>query len=179
MRRYNDGMIYTNDKCVACAHCVHVCPAVGANVTANDNGRITIDVSDKNCIHCGSCIKECGHDARKFKDNLDDMLLDLKRRNRMQILRVIRESGPISRVDVASALEITRAAVTIITNEMIDEFLAGDNTKLSEIKLDPVTTSDGRRMVNKNGTERKRNILPITSGSIKTRRDNMIPKTIF
>ena len=31
--------------------------------------------------------------------------LDLKRRNRMQILRVIRESGPISRVDVASALE--------------------------------------------------------------------------
>ena len=47
--------------------------------------------------------------------------LDLKRRNRMQILRVIRETGPISRVDVASALEITRAAVTIITNEMIEE----------------------------------------------------------
>ena len=45
----------------------------------------------------------------------------------------------------------------VITNEMIDEFLAGDNTKLSEIVLDPVTTSDGRRMVNKNGTERKRN----------------------
>ena len=36
--------------------------------------------------------------------------LDLKRRNRMQILRIIRENGPISRVDVASALEITRAA---------------------------------------------------------------------
>ena len=86
MRRYNDGMIYTNDKCVACAHCVHVCPAVGANVTANDNGRITIDVSDKNCIHCGSCIKECGHDARKFKDNLDDMLLDLKRGNDVSLI---------------------------------------------------------------------------------------------
>ena len=41
--------------------------------------------------------------------------LDLKRRNRMQILRVIKEAGPISRVDVAGALEITRAAVTIIT----------------------------------------------------------------
>ena len=47
--------------------------------------------------------------------------LDLKRRNRMQILKVIRENGPISRVDIASALEITRAAVTIITNEMIEE----------------------------------------------------------
>jgi len=47
--------------------------------------------------------------------------LDLKRRNRMQILKVIRENGPISRVDIASALEITRAAVTIITTEMIEE----------------------------------------------------------
>lgn len=47
--------------------------------------------------------------------------LDLKRRNRMQILKVIKENGPISRVDIASALEITRAAVTIITNEMIEE----------------------------------------------------------
>ena len=34
--------------------------------------------------------------------------LDLKRRNRMQILKVIKECGPISRVDIASALEITR-----------------------------------------------------------------------
>ena len=42
--------------------------------------------------------------------------LDLKKRNRMQILRVIRESGPISRVDIASSMKITRAAVTIITN---------------------------------------------------------------
>lgn len=47
--------------------------------------------------------------------------LDLKRRNRMQILKVIRENGPISRVDIAGILKITRAAVTIITNEMIEE----------------------------------------------------------
>ncbi|MBR2529908.1 MAG: 4Fe-4S dicluster domain-containing protein, partial [Lachnospiraceae bacterium] len=53
MRRYNDGMIYTNDSCVACNHCVHVCPAVGANVPSNDEGRISVDVSDKNCLHCG------------------------------------------------------------------------------------------------------------------------------
>jgi len=47
--------------------------------------------------------------------------LDLKRRNRMQILKVIKECGPISRVDIASSMKITRAAVTIITNEMIEE----------------------------------------------------------
>ena len=45
----------------------------------------------------------------------------------------------------------------VITNEMIDEFLAGDNTKLSEIILDPVTTSNGVRFTNKGGAERTRN----------------------
>ena len=45
----------------------------------------------------------------------------------------------------------------VITNEMIDEFLAGDNTKLADIVLDPVTTSDGVRFTNKGGTERTRN----------------------
>ena len=86
MRRYNDGMIYTNDRCVACNHCVHVCPAVGANVSANDEGRISIDVSDKNCIHCGRCINECVHGAREYRDSLDEMLLDLKRGTKISVL---------------------------------------------------------------------------------------------
>ena len=45
----------------------------------------------------------------------------------------------------------------VITNEMIDEFLAGDSTKLSDIVLDPVTTSNGTRFTNKGGAERQRN----------------------
>lgn len=47
--------------------------------------------------------------------------------------------------------------VKTITNEMINEFLAGDNTKLSDIELDPVTSSNGTRFTTKNGTERRRN----------------------
>ena len=86
MRRYNDGMIYTNDKCVACNHCVHVCPAVGANVTATENGKISIDVSDRNCIHCGSCINECVHDARMYRDSLEELLTDLKRGNEVSLI---------------------------------------------------------------------------------------------
>lgn len=86
MRRYNDGMIYTDDKCVACNRCVHVCPAVGANVTANDEGRISIDVSDKNCIHCGRCIKECIHGARQYRDSLTEMLHDLKRGTQISVI---------------------------------------------------------------------------------------------
>ena len=79
-------MIYTDDKCVACNRCVHVCPAIGANVTANEDGRISIDVSDKNCIHCGRCIKECIHEARQYKDSLPDMLLDLKRGTQISVI---------------------------------------------------------------------------------------------
>lgn len=47
--------------------------------------------------------------------------LDLKRQNRMQILKLLKKEGPTSRVDIASQLELTRAAVTIITNEMINQ----------------------------------------------------------
>ena len=47
----------------------------------------------------------------------------------------------------------------VITNEMIDEFLAGDNTKLADILLDPVTSNDGTRFTNKSGAERQRNKL--------------------
>ena len=86
MRRYNDGMIYTNDRCVACNHCVHVCPAVGANVSARDESGISIDVSDKNCIHCGLCISGCSHRARKYTDSLEDMLLDIKRGTQVSVI---------------------------------------------------------------------------------------------
>ncbi len=86
MRRYNDGIIYTNDKCVACNHCVHVCPSIGANVSAHQDGVISIDVSDKNCIHCGSCINECVHGARQYRDSLDDLLLDIKRGNEISFI---------------------------------------------------------------------------------------------
>lgn len=47
--------------------------------------------------------------------------LDLKRRNRMQVLKILKQRGPISRIDIANTLELTRAAVTIITNEMIEQ----------------------------------------------------------
>ena len=47
--------------------------------------------------------------------------LDLKRRNRMQVLKILKQRGPTSRIDIAGTLELTRAAVTIITNEMIEQ----------------------------------------------------------
>ncbi|MDE6729556.1 MAG: ROK family transcriptional regulator [Oscillospiraceae bacterium] len=49
--------------------------------------------------------------------------LDLKRINRMQVLRTVWEAGPISRVDLAQQLQITRASITQITNAMMTEGL--------------------------------------------------------
>lgn len=60
--------------------------------------------------------------------------LDLKRQNRMQILRSLRQSGPLSRVDLSRNLNLTRAAITIITNEMIDSGIL--IKKENEVKKD-------------------------------------------
>ncbi len=54
-------------------------------------------------------------------DNFGISKLDLKRRNRTQVLNILRQCGSTSRIDIASELDITRAAVTIITNEMIEQ----------------------------------------------------------
>lgn len=52
--------------------------------------------------------------------------LDLKRRNRRQILLAIRNAGMLARVDIAAQLSLTRAAVTIITNQMIAQGILED-----------------------------------------------------
>ncbi len=52
--------------------------------------------------------------------------LDLKRINRMQVLRTVWEAGPISRVDLSQQLQITRASITQITNSMIEEGLLAE-----------------------------------------------------
>lgn len=59
--------------------------------------------------------------------------LDLKRRNRTQILKTMKQNGAISRIDIASALKLTRAAVTIITGEMIEQ---GILVELGEAQYD-------------------------------------------
>ncbi len=65
--------------------------------------------------------------------------LDVKRRNRMQILRIIRENGAISRVDIASILHLTRAAVTIIANEMLADKI------LIEVGSEPLSSDSSAR----------------------------------
>ncbi|MBP3271300.1 MAG: ROK family transcriptional regulator [Ruminococcus sp.] len=70
--------------------------------------------------------------------------LDLKRRNRMQVLKILKQRGPTSRIDIASALELTRAAVTIITNEMIDQ---GIISEIGEYKHVSEKAPRGRKKI--------------------------------
>lgn len=70
--------------------------------------------------------------------------LDLKRQNRMQVLKILKQRGPTSRIDIATILGLTRAAVTIITNEMIDQ---GIIIELGEYKSTVERASRGRKKI--------------------------------
>lgn len=70
--------------------------------------------------------------------------LDLKRQNRMQVLKILKQNGPTSRIDIANELGLTRAAVTIITNEMIEQ---GIIVELGEYKHVAEKAPRGRKKI--------------------------------
>lgn len=79
--------------------------------------------------------------------------LDLKRRNRKQILLAIREAGMLARVDIAAQLSLTRAAVTIITNQMIAQNILEDmNSPLPESPDEPKKKGRKKTMIRINPT---------------------------
>ncbi len=74
--------------------------------------------------------------------------LDLKRRNRRQILLAIREAGTLARVDIAARLSLTRAAVTIITNQMISQNILEDlNGPIPEAQEGPKKKGRKKTMI--------------------------------
>ncbi len=73
--------------------------------------------------------------------------LDLKRRNRKQILLAIRRAGMLARVDIAAQLSLTRAAVTIITNQMIAQNILEDTSTPAEIKNEPKKKGRKKTMI--------------------------------
>lgn len=70
--------------------------------------------------------------------------LDLKRQNRMQVLKILKRLGPTSRIDIANMLKLTRAAVTIITNEMIEQ---GIIVEIGELKHTDEKAPRGRKKI--------------------------------
>lgn len=55
-------------------------------------------------------------------------MLDVKKRNRSSILTLVHQSNGISRKDIAANLGLTPAAITLITNDLINEQLLFETT---------------------------------------------------
>ena len=79
-------LIYTTDKCIGCNKCIKSCPGIGVNqsVFEGDNSRIIVD--PEKCIHCGTCLHRCDHKARRFSDDLDDVLAGLENNEKIVLL---------------------------------------------------------------------------------------------
>lgn len=76
MSRFNEGMIFTNGRCMGCNKCISVCPSMGSNVSVSTDGKTRLEVSKK-CIECGLCVGACSHYAREFKDDISAVLEDI------------------------------------------------------------------------------------------------------
>ena len=71
MDKYNQGVIYTNDKCIGCNKCLGSCSLMGANVSVVTNGSAQMKIDSRKCNDCGKCISVCVHEARSYRDDTD------------------------------------------------------------------------------------------------------------
>ena len=85
MSRFNQGIVFTNDRCVGCNKCKAVCPSLGANVTEMQNGKKTVSVSKK-CIECGLCVAACDHHAREFRDDTERFFEDINNSEEISVM---------------------------------------------------------------------------------------------
>lgn len=99
---------------------------------------------EKDIITCDQFSKITRERSVKNLEQQGISKLDLKRQNRMQILKLLKQQGPTSRIDIAAVLQLTRAAVTIITNEMIEQ---GIVCEVGEQKNPTKKASRGRKKI--------------------------------
>lgn len=82
-----NSILVDAQKCVGCNSCVRVCPIHDANVAQMDEqGRLIISVDEQKCIKCGACIKGCTHQARKYTDDTEQFMKDLKRGEKIAVI---------------------------------------------------------------------------------------------
>ncbi len=87
MSGISKGLVYTNEKCVACNKCISVCPVQNANHASIDkNGKASIEVNGDACIACGACFDACKHGARLYNDDTERFFSDLKKGEKITLL---------------------------------------------------------------------------------------------
>ncbi|MCR4791413.1 MAG: 4Fe-4S binding protein [Lachnospiraceae bacterium] len=84
----NEGLVFTNEKCVGCNKCISVCSCLGACISeeAGDDMKPRVDVDGDRCISCGACFDVCQHGAREFRDDTERFFNDLKKGERISVL---------------------------------------------------------------------------------------------
>lgn len=84
----NDGLVYTNEKCVGCNKCISVCSAMGACNSSEpyEGEKSRIEVDPERCIACGACFDACEHKAREFHDDTERFFADLKAGEKISVL---------------------------------------------------------------------------------------------
>ncbi len=86
MDRYNKGVIFTNDKCIACNKCISNCSLMGANVSVVKNGIAHMEIDSRKCNDCGKCINVCVHNARDYRDDTDTFFADLAKGEKISLV---------------------------------------------------------------------------------------------
>lgn len=86
MSGLNEGLVYTNDKCIGCNRCISLCPAITANHAVGEGEDCKIYVSGDSCIACGACFDTCEHDARSYRDDTEHFFNDLKKGENISLL---------------------------------------------------------------------------------------------
>ena len=79
-------LIKTNDNCIGCNRCISTCPAPGANIAKEVDGKNRIIVDNEKCIACGSCVEACVHGAREYEDDTERFIEDLKKGTKISLL---------------------------------------------------------------------------------------------
>ena len=86
INKLNSGLVYTNDDCIGCNHCISVCPVFEANYSLKQDGKDLIYVNGDACVHCGACIDACHHHARSYQDDTEQFFLDLEKGESISVL---------------------------------------------------------------------------------------------
>lgn len=81
-----EGLVFTNDKCIGCNKCISVCPVITANRAVELDGRQIIQVDGDKCVACGACFDACEHGAREFRDDTETFFEDIKKGVKISLL---------------------------------------------------------------------------------------------
>lgn len=74
------------DRCISCHACITACPIK----FCNDGSKDHVTINHNLCIGCGRCIQACSHHARKYIDDFDHFIYEL--RNNSKIIAIVAPS---------------------------------------------------------------------------------------